>query len=297
MKLVRRSIAEFLQIGLGIVLASIGLKAFLLPNGFLDGGVTGIAILLEGLVGWHMPLWLLLTSIPFLILGFYNLPKRIVIKSSIAILALAAFISFENFEAVTDDKLLIAIFGGLFLGAGIGLTIKNGAVLDGSEILGIYFHDRFGLSIGRVILIFNVILFAITAAFISMETAMYSVLTYLVTSKVVDLMIEGFEDYIGLMIVSSESSKLEERIKDQLGTGITVYKGVRGSGSRGAQEDMNIVHMVINRIDMRRTYNLVLNEDPKAFIIEFDVNNVVGGHLRKHLFQKKKPLAKQSNES
>jgi uncharacterized membrane-anchored protein YitT (DUF2179 family) len=296
MKQVRRNIAEFLQIGLGIVLASIGLKAFLLPNGFLDGGVTGIAILLEGLIGWHMPLWLLIASIPFLILGLYTLPKRIVIKSSIAILALAIFISFENFEAVTDDKLLIAIFGGLFLGAGIGLTIKNGAVLDGSEILGIYVHDRYGFSIGRVILIFNVILFAITAAFISMETAMYSVLTYLVTSKVVDLMIEGFEDYIGLMVVSKEFKKIETRIGNELGTGITVYKGVRGSGSHGVQDNVDIIHLVINRIDMRRAYNLILEEDDQAFIIEFDVNNVIGGHLRKNLFQKKKPLAKQSNE-
>ena len=294
LKSVGRGIAEFIQIAIGIVLASIGLKAFLLPNGFLDGGVTGIAILLEGLVGWYMSVWLIIISIPFLILGYFTLPKRTIIKSSIAIIALAIFISFEKFVAFTDDKLLIAIFGGLFLGAGIGLTIKNGAVLDGSEILGIYVHDRFGFSIGRVILLFNIILFGITALLVSVETAMYSVLTYLVTSKVVDLMIEGFEDYIGLMIVSKNAKLLEDKIRSDLGTGITVYKGVRGSGMHGDQNDMEIIHLVVNRIDMRRAYNLILSDDPQAFIIEFDINNVTGGHLRKYIFQKKKPLEPSS---
>lgn len=274
---------EGLQISLGIVLASIGLKAFLLPNGFLDGGVTGIAILLSQIFDINISVILLIASIPFLILAWNTLTKLIVLKSFLAITVLAIFIHFENFSSITEDKLLIAIFGGLFLGAGIGLAIKNGAVLDGSEILGIFINNRYGVSIGKVILLFNIILFSITALLISIEVSMYSILTFLVTAKVIDLMIEGFEDYIGLMIVSEQSKEIEKGIVEEIGIGITVYKGAKGYGNRGVQNQTEIIHTVINRIDIRRTYSLIEKIDKQAFIIEFDVNNVKGGILKKYL--------------
>ena len=188
----KRLLSEIFQIAIGILLASVGLKMFLLPNGFLDGGATGIAILLSELFNVDISYILMVVSIPFLILAWYNLSKRIFIKSVLSIISLAIIIHFENFNAITEDKLLIAIFGGLFLGAGIGLTIKNGAVLDGSEILGIFINDRLGISIGKVILLFNAILFTATAILLSIEVAMYSILTFIITAKVIDLMIEGF---------------------------------------------------------------------------------------------------------
>lgn len=274
---------ESVQIFFGIVLASIGLKAFLLPNGFLDGGVTGIAILISQLIGLDISVILLTVSIPFLILAWNTLTKEIVLKSFLSITTLAVFIHFENFNSITDDKLLIAIFGGLFLGAGIGITIKNGAVLDDSEILGIYINNRFGISIGKVILLFNLILFSITAIVISIEVSMYSILTFLVTAKVIDLMIEGFEDYVGLMIVSDKSDKIETGLIKEIGIGLTTYKGTKGYGTRGHKDQKEIIHTVINRIDIRRTYNFVEEKDPQAFIIEFDVNNVKGGILKKYL--------------
>ncbi len=283
MKHLSNTVSETFQIFLGIVLASIGLKAFLLPNGFLDGGVTGIAILISEKSSIDIS-WLLLgISVPFLVLAWFTVSKKIVFKSILSIVGLAIFIHFENFASVTDDKLLISIFGGLFLGAGIGLTIKNGAVLDGSEVLGIFINETYGISIGRVILVFNLLLFAITACILSVEVAMYSILTYLVTAKVIDFMIEGFEDYVGLMIVSTKTTELEQQLISQVGTGITVYQGARGFGNRGRQEDMEIIHLVINRIDIRKTYNSIDKIDKSAFIIEFDVNNIRGGVLRKYL--------------
>ncbi|EDP97781.1 YitT family protein [Kordia algicida OT-1] len=279
----KQLISEIFQIFIGIVLASLGLKMFLLPNGFLDGGVTGIAILLSELFDIKMSILLLIVSIPFLILAWFTLTKRIFIKSILSIIGLATFIYFENFTAVTDDKLLIAIFGGLFLGAGIGITIKNGAVLDGSEILGIFINERLGISIGKVILGFNAILFGATALLLSVEVAMYSILTFLVTAKIIDLMIEGFEDYVGLMIVSEHSAEIEEKLNKIIGAGTTSYKGARGYGKRGIQEEKDIIHTVINRIDIRRTYNLIDKIDKKAFIIEFDVNRIQGGILTKYL--------------
>jgi len=274
---------EGFQIGLGIVLASIGLKAFLLPNGFLDGGVTGIAILISQVFSVNISLVLLLVSIPFLIMAWYTLTKQIVIKSLISISALAIFIHFENFSSVTDDKLLIAIFGGLFLGSGIGLAIKNGAVLDGSEILGIFVNHRFGISIGKVVLLFNSILFGVTALLVSIEVSMYSIATFLITAKIIDLMIEGFEDYVGLMIISDHAKDIANNLIEQVGVGITMYKGAKGYGNRGIQNRSEIIHTVINRIDIRRTYALIDRLDQEAFIVEFDVNRVQGGILRKYL--------------
>ncbi|WP_111684420.1 YitT family protein [Winogradskyella tangerina] len=291
-----KQISEYGQLLLGIVLASIGLKAFLLPNGFLDGGVTGIALLVRTQVDINISYLLIIFSIPFLILGYYTVSKRIVIKSIISILGLALFIYFENFETITDDKLLISIFGGLFLGSGIGISIRNGSVLDGSEILGVYLNDKFGISIGQIILVFNIILFSITALVLSVEVALYSILTYIVTAKVTDLIIEGFEDFIGVTIVSKKYEAIELAIMEELGTGMTLYKGTRGVGSSGKQEDFDIIHTIINRIDIKKMYRIVNRIDEKAFIVEFDVNTVKGGVLRHYLDKKKnKVIPKVTN--
>ncbi|WP_298895646.1 YitT family protein [uncultured Psychroserpens sp.] len=282
-----RVFSEYFQIALGIVLASIGLKAFLLPNGFLDGGVTGVALLIRTQVDISLSYLLIALSIPFLILGYYTVSKRIVVKSIISILGLALFIHFENFDTITDDKFLISIFGGLFLGSGIGIAIRNGSVLDGSEILGVFINDRFGVSIGKVILLFNVILFSITAFIISTEVAMYSILTYIVTAKVTDLVIEGFEDFIGVTIVSKEFEQIKVAIIKELGAGMTLYKGKKGFGSTGEIQDFDIIHTIINRIDIKKIYRIVSKIDKDAFIVEFDVNNVRGGVLRRYLNKKK----------
>lgn len=274
---------EIIQILVAILLASIGLKAFLLPNGFLDGGVTGISILLSQVFDQNISVILVIISIPFFALGWFTVSKRILIKSAISVLVLALAIHYENFEAITEDKLLISIFGGLFLGAGIGLAIKNGSVLDGSEILGIFLNEMTGLSIGLIILWFNILLFAVASLLFSMETAMYSVLTYLVTAKTIDLILEGFEDYIGLMIVTGKSTEMQEELLTKIGQGMTIYQGLKGYGSQGTKKDLEIIHTVINRIDSKKAYRTVNAVDEDAFVIEFDVNNVKGGVLRKYL--------------
>ena len=288
-------ISEYFQIALGITLASVGLKAFLLPNDFLDGGVTGTAILINSqFENVNISTLLVLINIPFLILAYFTLSKRILIKSIFSIVGLALVIHFVEFNTITEDKLLISIFGGLFVGAGIGLTIKNGAVLDGSEILGVFLNDRFGISIGQIILYFNIILFGITAFVLSIEIAMYSILTYIVTAKVIDLLIEGFEDFIGVMIVSKHHNEIKKSIIKNLGAGMTIYKGENGYGSSGEKNDINIIHTVINRIDIRKMHRVIDKVDPDAFFIEFDVNHIKGGVLRRYLAKNKgKQLPKE----
>ncbi len=278
---------EYFQIFIGIVLTSLGLKAFLLPNGFLDGGVTGIALLVRTQVDINMSYLLVIFSIPFLILGFFTVSKRIVIKSIISILGVALFIHFENFQTITEDKLLISIFGGLLVGSGIGITIRNGSVLDGSEILGIFLNDKFGISIGKIVLFFNIILFTVTAFVETIEIALYSILTYIIAAKVTDTVIEGFEDFIGVTIVSKKYDLIKIAILEEIGVGLTVYKGSSGFGSNGVAEDFDIIHTIINRIDIKKMHRIIDLIDPNAFTIEFDVNNVKGGVLRHYLNKKK----------
>ena len=278
---------EFFQLAIAIVLASIGLKAFLLPNGFLDGGVTGISILLNKITGFEISIILPVISIPFFVIGWFTVSKRIVIRSLISVLILSLVIHFENFQPITDDKLLISIFGGLFLGAGIGIAIKNGSVLDGSEILGIFVNERTGISIGLIIFWFNVVLFLLAGFLFSLEVAMYSVLTYIITAKTIDLILEGFEDYVGLMIVTSKSGEMQKALLKDIGQGMTIYQGTKGYGSLGEKQNLEIIHTVVNRIDTKKVYRVLKKVDKDAFVIEFDVNKVSGGVLRKYLTRRK----------
>lgn len=283
MKSLKAPILEIAQIALAILLASIGLKAFLLPNGFLDGGVTGIAILISESTSIELSYILPIATVPFFVLGWFTVSRRILVKSIVSVIVLAVIIHFENFQSITDDKLIISIFGGIFLGAGIGLAIKNGAVLDGAEIFGIFVNERFGISIGTVILLFNIVLFGITALLFTVEVALYSILTYIVTGKVIDFMLQGFEDYVGLMIVTTKHEELQESLVSEIGLGLTVYHGAKGLGVDKTKEDTEIIHAVFNRIDSRRVYNMIDEIDENAFIIEFDVNNVKGGVLKTYL--------------
>jgi uncharacterized membrane-anchored protein YitT (DUF2179 family) len=221
-------------------------------------------------------------------LAYFTVSKRILFKSTFSILLLALSIHYESFTTVTEDKLLISIFGGLFLGAGIGISIRNGAVLDGSEILGIFFYDRYGISIGKIILGFNVILFSFTAFLLSLEIALYSILTYIITAKVIDFVMKGFEDFIGIKIISKKPTELQEALINDLGVGITIYKGEGGYGNSGVSAELKIIDTIINRIDIRKIYNLINEIDRDAFIVEYDVNAIKGGVLRRYIEKKAK---------
>ena len=288
MPTLKNVIIDLFQVLIGVILAAIGLNAFLLPNGFLDGGVTGVALLTNIFSGIDISWLLILLNVPFLIMAYYMVSRWIFYKSIFSILGLAIFVHLGILPPMTEDKLLIAIFGGLFLGMGIGITIRGGAVLDGTEVLGIFIHDRWGISIGKVILIFNIILFTITTYVTSPETAMYSILTFVVTAKVTDSLIEGFEDYIGLTIISAQSREISKSIVEDVGAGVTIYKGEGGFGSKGSSKNLEIIHTIINRIDLRKIHRVIDHIDKEAFVVEFDVNNVQGGVLRKYLSRKSK---------
>ncbi len=217
-------------ISLGILSAGFGLKGFLLPNGFIDGGVTGISLLLKELSGYPLSLLIIAINIPFIALGYFQIDKTFVIKSIFAIIGLAFALEFVDYPIITSDKLLVAVFGGFFLGAGIGLSVRGGGVLDGTEVLAIYLSRKTGLSIGDFVLIFNILIFSIGAYFLSLEIALYSILTYLSASKTMDFIIEGLEEYIGVTIISAQHEAIRRMIIEKLGKGLTIYQGKTGFG-------------------------------------------------------------------
>ena len=228
--LIRSSIIDFFMILIGILCAGFGLKGFLLNNGFIDGGATGISLLVARLLNFPLSVLLVLINLPFLILGYKAIGRGFAIKAMLAILGLAICVHSVPFPEMTNDKLLIAVFGGFFLGAGIGLAVRGGAVIDGTEVLAIALSRRSGLSIGDIIVIINVIIFSFAAYMISIEVAMYAMLTYLSASKTVDFLLEGIEEYTGVTIISIKADDIREMIAYQLSQGVTVYKGERGFG-------------------------------------------------------------------
>ncbi len=282
-RLIKEYLVDLFFIAFASFLASVGLKAFLLPNGFLDGGVTGISILMTEFFHVDISLILPILSTPFFILSWFTLSRKILYKSIIAILLLSFFIFIESFSTVTEDKLLIAIFGGALLGAGIGLSIRHGAVLDGVEILGIFVNQKFGISIGTTVFAFNIILFGIAGVLISLEVALYSIITFMVTAKTIDIFVEGFEHFLGYTVVSKNLHKIEKKLIKENFKGYTIQDNITGHGSSGLNTNLKSLQLVVNRIDGRKLESIVRNSDPKAFIIQYDVNHVEGGVLRRFL--------------
>ena len=272
---------DLVFISLGILSATFGLKGFLIPNNFIDGGATGIALLIRQLTGAKLGVMLVLINIPFLLLGMGVIGRNFAIKAALAIAGLALLAAFMNFKTVTDDKLLVAVFGGFFLGAGIGLTIRGGAVIDGTEVVALYLSKRLGTTVGDIITIINVIIFGITAYFISIDVALYAMVTYLAASKTVDFVIEGIEEYTGVTIISTHNEEIKEMIINKLGRGVTVYKGREGFGKQGHTDDKNIIYTVVTRLEISRMNNEIHKIDPNAFVIMTAIKDVKGGMIKK----------------
>ena len=267
---------------LGIMLASFGLKGFLVPNHFIDGGITGISLLTYQLTGVPVSIWLIIFNAPFIILGAKQIGKKFAVSTSIAIVTLAAVIYFVDFPVITDDKLLISIFGGFFLGAGIGLAIRGGCVIDGTEILAVYLNRRSILSMGDIILLINVIIFLAAGFVLGIETALYSILTYLSASKTVDFIIQGIEEYTGVTIVSAKSAQIREAIINNLGRGVTIYKGERGfESSQFKSKNIDIIFTVVTRLEVSKLKQEVEQIDHKAFIVMSTISDTKGGIIKR----------------
>ncbi|MCD6178981.1 MAG: YitT family protein [Bacteroidales bacterium] len=267
---------------IGIASAGFGLKGFLLPNGFIDGGVMGISLLTREVTGFSLAILIVLINLPFLYLGLSQMGKQFALKSIVAIILLALALQFIPYPVVTTDKLLIAVFGGFFLGAGIGFAVRGGAVIDGTEVLAIYLNKKTGLSMGDIILIFNVIIFLFGAYILTVEIALYAILTYIVASKTVDFVVEGIDEYTGLTIISPESEDIRILLTEKMSKGVTVYSGKRGYGKKGCTlEQTDIIYTVVTRLEIAELEREIDKIDPGAFIIYSSINATKGGYVKK----------------
>ncbi len=272
---------DFVLITIGIFSAAFGLKGFLLTNQFIDGGATGVSLLVSALT--TIPVYLLIIgiNIPFVIMGYRTMGKQFAIKTSLAILGLAICVANVQFPNVTDDNLLVAVFGGFFLGAGIGFSIRGGAVIDGTEVLAIFLSRKFSATVGDIILAINAIIFSAAAYFLSIEIALYSMITYLAASKTLDFIIEGIEEYVGVTIVSQRSEDIRQMIINEMGRGVTVYMGKLGYGKRGETKDAEIIYTVITRLELNKLNTEIEKIEPDAFIVMSSVKDTKGGMIKK----------------
>ncbi|TAH43589.1 MAG: YitT family protein [Bacteroidetes bacterium] len=274
-------IKDILLILLGITSASFGLKGFLFPNKFIDGGAVGISLLIAELAQLPLPILLVLINLPFVLLGFKIIGKQFAIKTIIAISGLALFTAFVPFPEITHDKLLVAVFGGFFLGAGIGLSVRGGSVIDGTEILAIYLSRKSGNTIGDVIMAINIVIFSAAAYLLSLETALYSMITYLSASKTVDYVIEGIEEYTAFTIISTHSDEIREMIIQKMGRGVTVYNGKRGFGKHGHSNEIDIIYTVITRLEISKLNEEIEKLDANAFVVMSSIKDTKGGMIKK----------------
>jgi uncharacterized membrane-anchored protein YitT (DUF2179 family) len=270
---------------LGIFSAAFGLKGFLLSSHFIDGGVTGISMLVSNVSGWPLSLLLLVINLPFIAIGYSQIGRKFAIKSVLSIAGLALCVLVIDFPDVTPDKLLTSVFGGLFIGAGIGLAIRGGSVLDGTEIAAlIVSRSSHLLKVGDVILVLNVVIFLTAAFFLGIESAMYSILTYVAATKAIDFLVEGVEEYMAINIVSEHWESIRDAITVRLHRGVTVYRGAGGAGTHGETTDeRSILYCVVTRLEIGAIKTTVLDIDPDAFMTTHRLTDVEGGLIKRKL--------------
>jgi uncharacterized membrane-anchored protein YitT (DUF2179 family) len=203
----------------------------------------------------------------------------------LAIFGLGVCIAFINYPNITQDKLLVSVFGGIFLGAGIGLTIRGGGVIDGTEVLAIYLSKKWGITIGDFIIFINIFIFGSAGFLLSIEAALYSMIAYFSASKTLDFIIDGFDEYIGVTIVSSHCKEIKDMIVQTMGRGVTVYKGAKGIGKRGERDDLDIIYTVITRLEINKLNTEIEKITPTAFVVMSTVKDTKGGLIKKKLFR------------
>lgn len=279
------AIQDYAYIITGALLSGFALKSFLVPGHFLDGGVTGISLLLHEIYHWNIAVLIIVANVPFILLGAKQMSAGFAIKSIAGVVILALCLRFVPYPEFHYDKLLISTFGGFFLGAGIGLGMRGGCALDGLEVLALYTLRRTGFTMSEIILGLNVIIFMCAAFFLGFETSLYACLTYYTVTKTIDYVVEGLEEYTGVTIISGQSEEIKEKLVLGLGRGITIYKGERGFMKDRFTEshECDIVFTVITRLEVRRLKNIVMQIDPKAFVFTHSIKEAAGGVLKRHI--------------
>lgn len=277
------NIQDAMFIIFGVVIASFALKEFLVPNHFFDGGITGLSLLTHELYHFNLAIVIVLFNLPLIIISYFSVGKSFAVKTFLSVVLLGLCLFLLPGYPLTSDKLLISIFGGVFLGIGIGLVMRAGAALDGIEVLALYTIRKTSFTITEIIMGINILIFTVAALKFGVETALYSILTYFAATRSIDYVVEGLQAYTGVTIISAESEAIKYEIVNKLGRGITVYKGERGflPGNFEVSADCDIIFTVITRLELRKLNNLVQDVDPKAFVFANTIKEASGGIIKR----------------
>jgi len=267
----------------GVLISVIALNGFLIPNRFMDGGVTSMSIILYELFDIHFSVFFVLLNLIFVYFGYVKIGKTFAIHSLFAILLLGVLSEVLNIPIVTEDKILIAFFGGFLIGLGVGLVIRAGGMIDGLEIIADYTNRSVALNTSEIILVINVVIMLIAGFYFGLETAMYSILTYFTATKTSDYVVDGFEEYTALTIISKEYEAIKSLLVKDYKKAISVYKGERGylPGSFDVRADCDIIITIVTRLEIHRLKQAIQKTDPLAFFYVQSINEVGGGIIKK----------------
>ena len=276
----RHELVAYATIAAGVALASLGIASFLLPAHFIDGGCMGVSMLLASLLDLPLPPLFVAVNAPFVAVGYRHLGGRFALRSTVAIVSIALALALVPFPVATTDKLLAAAFGGFFVGAGVGLAIRGGGALDGTEILAVLLSKKSPATVGEVVLGLNVVIFGTAALFLGVEPALYSGLTYFAGSKTIDFLLHGIEAYNAVLVVSQKSEDVRAAILSELGRGVTILSGKGGY----TKADQEVLFCVVTRLEITRFEAVVRAQDDNAFLVILPVLEAIGGVVKQRNF-------------
>ena len=276
------NLKNLLHIVLGAGLAVLAMKGFMIPNRFMDGGITGISILLHEIFHINISILIIVLNVLFIYLGYIRIGKTFAVQTTIAVILLSLGLLFININPITTDKLLIAIFGGILIGTGVGLVIRGGGVIDGAEVIAVFTKRRTGFSSSEIIMLFNTIIFSVAALQFGIETAMYSIITYFTATRATDYVVDGIEEFTAMNIISSQQEEIKSFLVNELGKGITVYKGERGylPGSFDVKTDTEIIVTIVTRLEIKQIQEALIKIDPRVFVYVQTIKEATGGVLK-----------------
>ena len=276
------NLKNFLYIAIGIVLAVLAMKGFMIPNRFLDGGITGISILLFEIFHINISFLVIVLNAVFIYLGYRRIGKTFAVQTTIAVVLLSVALFVIEIQPITSDKLLIAIFGGLLMGTGVGLVIRGGGVIDGAEVIAVFTGRKTGFSNSEIIMLINCVIFGVAAFQFGIETAMYSVITYFTATRAINYVVDGIEQFTAVNIISAKHDEIKSFLVNEMGKGITVYKGERGylPGSFEVKSDVEIIVTIVTRLEIKQIQEALLKIDPKVFVYIQSIREASGGILK-----------------
>lgn len=269
-------VLTYMFMTIGILLAALALEVFLIPNRIIDGGITGISIILSFLTNINLSIFIVIINIPFLLLGFKHLGKNFLIQSSVAMVLFSLLLeAFKQVDVVTSDILLATVFGGLLLGIGVGFVIRYGACLDGVETIAILINKKTSFSVGQVILLINLVIYMVAGILFGWDRALYSIMTYFITYKIIDIVSEGLDQAKAALIITNNGEEIASSIYKKLGRTVTF---IEGEGLISGKKV--VLYVVVTRIEVRELKKIVGDDDVSAFMTITDVAEIVGQHIK-----------------